>query len=163
MKITREQAICIMRRVMDRAELDGALHLDAGADEIVAGLALLQGRRVETAPQGEWRPIKVGGLTYEYDTAIVAAGSVEGIIGLHTKYKVALPRYIRIHPAEADRYDPPKEANPIAEGRLETATEMRMRLDEYRRNVADALRQHVVVTNNGYEWSDMLQAYVLKS
>lgn len=38
----RETALMIARRQMDRIELDGALHLDALADEIIAGVALIE-------------------------------------------------------------------------------------------------------------------------
>lgn len=39
--MNREDALMIARRQLDRIEQDGALHLDAMADEIMAGSALL--------------------------------------------------------------------------------------------------------------------------
>lgn len=39
--MTRDQALLIARRIMDRCEIDRALHLDAIADEVMAGVALL--------------------------------------------------------------------------------------------------------------------------
>lgn len=39
--MTRDQALIIARRIMDRCEIDRAMHLDAIADEVMAGVALL--------------------------------------------------------------------------------------------------------------------------
>lgn len=38
--MTRDQALIIARRIMDRCEIDRAMHLDAIADEVIAGAAL---------------------------------------------------------------------------------------------------------------------------
>ena len=38
--MTRDQALLIARRIMDRCEIDRAMHLDAIADEVMAGAAL---------------------------------------------------------------------------------------------------------------------------
>lgn len=45
--MTRDEALKIARRIMDRIEQDRAIHLDAMADEIVAGMAV--------AGPTEWR------------------------------------------------------------------------------------------------------------
>lgn len=43
MNITRDDALMIMRRIMDRVERDNiGLSLNAGADEIIAALALVE-------------------------------------------------------------------------------------------------------------------------
>ena len=60
MAMTKDDALTLMRRVMDRVELDGAIHLDACADEIRAGwelivardVAKLSERAAKTAPGG---------------------------------------------------------------------------------------------------------------
>ena len=39
--MTRDQALLIARRIMDRCELDRAMHLDAIADEVMAGAAVI--------------------------------------------------------------------------------------------------------------------------
>lgn len=40
--MTRDQALLIARRIMDRCEMDRAMHLDAIADEVIAGNANLR-------------------------------------------------------------------------------------------------------------------------
>lgn len=45
--MTRDEALKIARRIMDRIEQDRAIHLDAMADEIVAGMAIAE--RVDEA------------------------------------------------------------------------------------------------------------------
>lgn len=53
--MTRDQAILIARRIMDRCEIDRALHLDAIADEVMAGVAIVNDQK-ERAPV---RPMNV--------------------------------------------------------------------------------------------------------
>jgi len=43
--MTRDDALFIARRIMDRNREDGAEHLDSIADEILAGEAIIEGKR----------------------------------------------------------------------------------------------------------------------
>lgn len=54
--MTRDEALTLMRRVMDRIERDGAVHLDACADEILAGWMLIEGMRPAVAQQPAQSP-----------------------------------------------------------------------------------------------------------
>lgn len=45
--MTRDDALFIARRIMDRIEQDQAQHRDAIADEIIAGVAIIEGKRKE--------------------------------------------------------------------------------------------------------------------
>lgn len=54
--MTRDEALTLMRRVMDRIERDGAVHLDACADEILAGWMLIEGMKPAVAQQPAQSP-----------------------------------------------------------------------------------------------------------